>query len=272
MITLEKNTKTIIIGSGFGGLATAIRLQSQGFETTILERRDQIGGRAGVYKIAGFTFDAGPTVITAPFLIKELFDLTGRNIDDYVKLLPVNPYYRIYFNDKTFFDYDHPDKNLLQIKEKYPNDYLGYLKMLKDVKPIFEKGFLELSFKPFDSFASMLKVAPALINLKSYLSNYQFVSKYVKNENLRTVFSFHPLLIGGNPFSTPSIYSLIQYLEKTWGVWFVKGGTTSLVHALKKLYEEIGGKIILNTEVKEIKVLNNKVEGIVSNDNKFYPA
>lgn len=262
----------IVIGSGFGGLSAAIRLQSQGYQVTILERRNQIGGRASVYKIDGFTFDAGPTVITAPFLIKELFDIAGKNMNNYVELLPVWPYYRIFFDDKSHFDYAHPEDNIKTIAQFSPEDLDGYKRMIQDVKPIFEKGFLEMSFKPFDSFASMLKIAPALFSLKSYKTNYQFVSKYIKNEQLRIVFSFHPLLIGGNPFTVPSIYSLIQYLEKEWGVFFAKGGTTALVHGLAKLFTDLGGKIILNADVSKINVFEKQVSGVSLKDGMYFSA
>ena len=266
------NKNVIVIGSGFGGLSAAIRLQTQGYQVTILERREQIGGRAGVYKMDGFIFDAGPTVITAPFLIEELFKISGKKMNDYVELLPVFPYYRIFFDDKTHFDYAHPDNNLTNISEFSPEDLEGYKRMINDVKPIFDKGFLEMSFKPFDSFASMLKIAPALFGLKSYLTNYKFVSKYIKNEKLRIVFSFHPLLIGGNPFSVPSIYSLIQYLEKEWGVFFAKGGTTALVHGLAKLFTDLGGKIELNAEVSQITVSNNHVTGVTLQNGKTFSS
>ena len=264
--------QVIVIGSGFGGLSAAIRLQSQGYQVTILERRDQIGGRAGVYKLDGFTFDAGPTVITAPFLIEELFTLAGKKMHEYVELLPVWPYYRIFFNDKSYFDYAHPDDNIKAIQNFSPDDLEGYKKMINDVKPIFEKGFLEMSFKPFDSFASMLKIAPALFSLKSYKTNYKFVSDYIKNEKLRIVYSFHPLLIGGNPFTVPSIYSLIQYLEKEWGVFFAKGGTTALVHGLAKLFTDLGGKIVLNAEVSKINVNDKKVTGVSLANGAHYSA
>ena len=272
MKKLDSKKDIIIIGSGFGGLATAIRLQNQGHRVKILEKLDQIGGRARVFKQDGFVFDAGPTVITVPQIFKDLFELAEKNIDNYVKFLPVEPYYRVYFNDKTYFDYSHPDKNIPQIEALSPEDVKGYKKMIKTVKPIYEKGFEELSFRPFISFWSMLKVAPALIRLQSYRSNYNFVSKYIKNEKLRMVFSFHPLLIGGNPFSVPSIYSLIQYLEKEFGIWFSKGGTTSLVHALAKLFQELGGKIVLNSEVKEILIENNEVKGVKTVSGEIIPA
>lgn len=266
----ESRNQVIIIGSGFGGLAVAIRMQIAGFDVKIIEKRDQIGGRAGVYKIDGFTFDAGPTVITAPFIFEDLFKLANRNMNEYVELLPVTPYYRIYFDDETHFDYGHPDENIPQIERINSGDVKGYKKMLEAVKPIFEKGFKELSFKPFTTFVSMVKVAPSLLKLQSYRSNYSFVSKYIRDEKLRRVFSFHPLLIGGNPFTVPSIYSLIQYLEKTYGVWFAKGGTTSLVQALATLFTELGGLIVLNTEISKINVDNGRVTGITTRDGQKF--
>ncbi|MFW9778225.1 MAG: phytoene desaturase [Candidatus Heimdallarchaeota archaeon] len=270
--SIKHKNQIIIIGSGFGGLAAGIRMQNAGFKVKMLERRDQIGGRAGVYKIDGFSFDAGPTVITAPFIFEDLFRLANRDINNYMELLPVTPYYRIHFDDQTFFDYGHPEDNIPQIAEMSPKDVEGYEKMLKAIEPIFKKGFQELSFKPFTTFSSMLKVAPSLVKLQSYRSNYNFVSKYIKNEKLRRVFSFHPLLIGGNPFTVPSIYSLIQYLEKTYGVWFAKGGTTSLVHGLATLFTELGGEIILNAEISDINVENGRVTGVTTKDGHKYPS
>ncbi|UCE13963.1 MAG: phytoene desaturase [Candidatus Heimdallarchaeota archaeon] len=269
-----RKSKVIIIGSGFGGLSAAIRLQATGeYQVTILEKLEQIGGRARVFKKNGFSFDAGPTVITAPFIFEELFTLNNRRIEDYVQFLPVQPYYRIYFDDRTFFDYAHPDENIPQIEQlSGSEDVYGYKRMLEAVEPIFEKGFKELSFQPFDSFWSMIKVAPSLMRLQSYRSNYNFVSKYIKNEKLRIVFSFHPLLIGGNPFSVPSIYSLIQFLEKEYGIWFAKGGTTALVHGLAKLFLELGGEIITNEEITKIEVEKKKVIGVRTKDGKFYAS
>ena len=263
----------IIIGSGVGGLAAGIRLQATGqYNVKILEKLDQIGGRARVFKDKGFTFDAGPTVITVPEIFEDLFTLVNRNMKNYVDIIPVEPFYRIYFHDGTYFDYSTPEKNIPQIEKISPDDVKGYKRMLKAVKPIYEKGFQELSYKSFDSFTSMMKVAPSLIKLQSYKSNYSFVAKYIKNEKLRIVFSFHPLLIGGNPFSVPSIYSLIQYLEKEFGVWFARGGTTALINALGKLFKELGGTIEVNSEVKRIEVENNKVKGVLTTSNKLYQS
>ncbi len=269
----KNHESVIIIGSGVGGLAAGIRLQATGkYNVTILEKLEQIGGRARVFKEQGFTFDAGPTVITVPDIFRDLFTLANRKMEDYIKLLSVEPFYRIYFSDGTHFDYSIPEKNIPQIQKISPEDVEGYKQMLNAVKPIYEKGFQELSFKSFHKFTSMLKTAPSLIKLQSYRSNYNFVSKYIKNKNLRIVFSFHPLLIGGNPYTVPSIYSLIQYLEKEFGVWFARGGTTALIHALAKLFEELGGKIELNSEIVRIEVKNNHVKGVRTVSNDFYPS
>ncbi|MHA2252521.1 MAG: phytoene desaturase family protein [Candidatus Kariarchaeaceae archaeon] len=268
----NSNNKVIIIGSGFAGLATAIRLQHHGFKVTILERLDQIGGRGNQYQVGEFKFDAGPTVITAPFLFEELFQMVGKNLHDYVELLPVEPYYRIYFADNTYFDYSSPEKNIEQIKQLSPGDVKGYQKMVEKIKPIFDSGFRKHAFHDFPTMKSMVKIAPELLKLGAIRSNYGFVSKYIKNEKLRRVFSFHPLLIGGNPFSVPSIYSLIQYLEKEWGVWFARGGTYSLVQAMAKLFNELGGKIQLNTSISQIIVEEGKVRGVISDDNIIHSA
>ncbi len=267
-----KSKNVIIIGSGIGGLAAGIRMQTAGYNVVILERLEQIGGRARVFHLDGYTFDAGPTVITAPQLFRDLFTQANRQMEDYVTLLPVEPYYRVVFDDGTTFDYAHPEKNIPQIERIAPDDVNGYKRMLKAVKPIYEKGFEDLSFRPFTSFSSMLKVAPSLMKLQSYRSNYGFVSKYIKNEKLRMVFSFHPLLIGGNPFSVPSIYSLIQFLEKEYGIWFAKGGTTALVSALGNLFTELGGEIVLNSEISEIIVENKKVKGVRTANDTFFPS
>jgi len=266
------NKNVIVIGSGIGGLSAGIRMQTAGYNVTILEKLDQIGGRARVFTLDGFTFDAGPTVITAPQIFRDLFEQANRKMEDYVTLLPVEPYYRVLFDDGSSFDYAHPEKNIPQIEKMSPGDVEGYKRMLKAVKPIYEKGFQDLSFRPFHNFGSMLKVAPSLMKLQAYRSNYGFVSKYIKDEKLRMVFSFHPLLIGGNPFSVPSIYSLIQYLEKEHGIWFAKGGTTSLVSALGKLFNELGGQIILNSEISEILIENKKVKGVKTVNDTVFPS
>lgn len=265
----EGSPTAIVIGSGFGGLAAAIRLQAQGVSTTILERQSQIGGRAVSFNINGITFDAGPTVITAPFVFEELFRTAGKKMEDYVKLLPVYPYYRVLFDDGSSFDYGEPEDNVKQILEFSKKDAENYPKMLEHVEKIYFKGFEELAFTPFLSLRSMLKIVPDMIKLQSYRSNYGLISKYIKNEKLRQVFSFHPLLIGGNPFSVPSIYSLIQFLEKEYGVWFAQGGTNSLVSALAKIFEEMGGKILLNQGVEKIEVIDGEARGVVTNTGKM---
>ena len=236
--------RVAVIGSGFGGLSLAIRLQAGGFETTILEKRDRPGGRAYVYEDQGFIFDGGPTVITDPGALQSLFAIAGKSMSDYVDLIPINPMYRLCWEDGAVFDYSQDGEELAeQIRRHNPTDVDGYRRFLEYSRKAFERGYLELGHVPFLNFGSMIRVSPALIKLKAWRSVYKQVSKFIANEHLRQAFSFHPLLVGGNPFKTSSIYTLIHALEREWGVWFARGGTGALVRGLVKLFEDIGGTI-----------------------------
>jgi len=265
---LRKRTskpRAAVIGSGFGGLAVAIRLQAAGIRTVLYEKRDRAGGRAYVYRDAGFTFDAGPTVITAPDCLRELFALFGRSMDDYVALLAVNPFYRLFWEDGFKFDYsnDSPDIEA-QIRNKSPRDVDGYKRFLKYSEDVFREGYENLAHVPFLNWSSMVAVAPQLIRLKAYRSVYQMVAKYIKDPHLRQLFSFHSLLVGGNPFTTTSIYTLIHCLERKWGVFFPRGGTGALIEALVKLFKASGGEIRLSAEVGRINSVAGSVTGIAT--------
>ena len=277
--------QAIVIGAGIGGLAMGIRLQSLGFDTTIVEKLDGPGGRAYVRKVDGFTFDMGPTVITVPHFIEELFSLErdqaaltqpdfpaeivdeskrvksgisgGPNTSRYVKLIPILPFYRIYFDDGTFFDYDgdpvHTREQVKALGE--PGDLEGYDRFHQDAKAIFDRGFLKLGYTHFGDVGSMLKVAPDLLRLDAVRTLFSFSSKYFKSDKLRQVFSFETLLVGGNPLSVPAIYAMIHFVEKTWGIHFAMGGTGALVSGFVKKFEELGGQIRYNAEVKKIDVV-----------------
>jgi len=252
-----------VIGSGFGGLALAIRLQSAGFRTTIFEARDKPGGRAYVYEDQGFTFDAGPTVVTDPDCLRELFALTGRRLEDYVELLPVRPFYRLCWEDGYVFDYSNEvEENNKQIQAKSPADVEGYRRFLAYSEEVLKEGYIKLGTAPFLNFSDMIRAAPQLVRLQSYRSVYSMVSKFIKDEHLRQAFSFHTLLVGGNPFNTSSIYTLIHSLEKRWGVSFPRGGTHALVRALVKLFEDIGGEIRLSSPIAEILTEGDRVTGV----------
>ncbi len=258
---MKKNI--IVIGSGFGGLGAASRLLSAGHEVTILEKRDKLGGRAYVYEMDGFKFDGGPTVITAPFMFDDIFEAAGKNRDNYFELVPCDPFYRIFDHQGKGFDYNNNHEFILsEIDKRNPSDKKGYEEFIKSTKPIFEKGFVELADKPFLKFTDMLKVAPDLIKLQSHKSVYKYVSQFIEDNFLRRAFSFHPLLVGGNPFDTTSIYSMIHYLEREWGVHYAMGGTGSIVNGLAKLIEEQGGKIHTETEVEEILIENGQAKGV----------
>lgn len=259
--------RAVVIGSGFGGLALAIRLQSAGVHTTVVEKRDRPGGRAYVYQDKGFTFDAGPTVITAPNALEELFELSGSRISDYVDLIPINPFYRLCWEDGYRFDYGN-DSELTntQITRKNPADVEGYARFLKYAEAVFQEGYINLAHVPFLDFWSMVRVAPQLLALKSYRSVYHMVSRFIRDPQLRQAFSFHSLLVGGNPFDASAIYTLIHVLERKWGVFFPRGGTGALVSALVQRLEELGGELRLNAPVDRIRTKNGCVTGVETAD------
>ena len=266
-------SKIIVIGSGFGGLGAAVRLAAKGHDVTIFEKRDKLGGRAYVYDINGFKFDGGPTVITAPFMFDDIWEAAGKKREDYFQFVECDPFYRIFDHNKRYFDYNGDEEFILKEIEKWnPSDREGYKRFMGTTQAIFEKGFVELADKPFLTVWDMLKVAPDLIKLQSYLSVYQYASKFIENEFLRRCFSFHPLLIGGNPFDSPSIYAMIHYLEREWGIHYALGGTGAIVNGFGKLFDDLGGTVHLNTEVDEILIEDKKAVGIRLKDGAVHRA
>ena len=254
--------KLIVVGSGFGGIAAALRMRAKGYEVTLLEKQADLGGRARVFTKDGFTYDAGPTVVTAPYLFNELFSIFKKNIEDYVKIVPLDLWYRFVFSDGSIFNYSGNENEMETQINKISNDLVGYKKLLTFTEKIFNKGFIELSDKPFNNFLFMIKQIPALLKLKSYQSVYQLVSSYISNEKLRRIFSMHPLLVGGNPFSTTAIYTLILFLEKKWGIHYAMGGTGKIVEALEKLMKEEDITILKNAEVVEFLTKDKQITGV----------
>ena len=260
---MENKAHAVVIGSGFGGLAAAIRLGARGYRVTVCEKLDKPGGRAYVYEQDGFVFDAGPTIVTAPFLLEELWELCGRRMADDIDLRAIDPFYRIQFDDGAHFDYSGNDEAMRrEIARFNPDDVRGYERFLEASALLYEIGFDQLLSVSFDSFAKMFRVLPDLIRSQFYRSVYSLVSKYIQNEQLRQVFSFHPLLVGGNPYTTTAVYALIAQLERRHGVHFAMGGTGSLVKGLAKLIESQGSTIRCNTAVKRIRVENGRATGV----------
>ena len=258
---------SIVIGSGFGGIAAALRLKAKGHQVTLVEKHPDLGGRARVFKKNGFTFDGGPTVITAPYLINELFDLFKKDPKDYIELTPLKIWYQFIFEDKTKFNYSGNEAEMeSQIQKINMADVKGYERLVNFTKKIFDKGFTELADVPFDKPFVMMKQLPALLKLKSYKSVYSLVSSYIQSEKLRRMLSMHPLLVGGNPFSTTSIYGLILYLEKKWGIHYSMGGTGNIIKGYEKLMNEVGIKILKESEVTKIISKNNKISGVQINN------
>ncbi|MDB5662689.1 MAG: phytoene dehydrogenase [Sphingomonas bacterium] len=254
-----------VIGAGFGGLALAIRLQSAGVATTLVEARDRPGGRAYVWERDGFTFDAGPTVITDPACLKELWALSGRDMADDVTLVPVSPFYRLNWPDGTNFDYSNDEPALMrEIAKLDPQDAAGYRKFLDYAAGVYREGYEKLGHVAFLDFSSMIKAAPALAKYQAWRSVYSMVSSFVKNEKLREALSFHTLLVGGNPMATSAIYALIHKLEMDGGVWFAKGGTNALIRAMVTQFERLGGTVRMADPVVRIDTLGDRVTGLTT--------
>ena len=252
-----------IVGAGFGGIALAIRLQSAGIATTVVEKRDKPGGRAYFWEKDGFTFDGGPTVITDPPCLEELWALSGHDIAEDIELMPVMPFYRLNWPDGTNFDYSNDDDSLREeIGKLDPEDIAGYYRFLDYAAGVYEEGYVKLGHVPFLDFKSMLKAAPALAKKQAYRSVYSMVSSFVKNEKLREALSFHTLLVGGNPMKTSAIYALIHKLEKDGGVWWAKGGTNRLIAAMVTHFERLGGTMRVGDGVKHVHTLGNRITGV----------
>jgi phytoene desaturase len=264
---MSDKPRAAVIGAGFGGLALAVRLQAGGYQTTLLEKRDKPGGRAYVYQEAGYTFDGGPTVITDPSALAELFTLAGRDMADYVELRPVEPMYRLVWDDGDRFDYTNDEAALAeQIAARSQRDLDGYRAFLDYSRRTFQAGYRKLGAVPFLHLGDMVRVVPQLARLQAYRSVYGMVAHFVKDEHLRQALSFHPLLIGGHPFRTSAIYTLIHALEREWGVWFPRGGTGALVDGLRRLFEDLGGELRLNSEVSQLESEGGRITGLCTRD------
>ena len=271
--SLDRRPHAIVIGSGFGGLAAAVRLGAKGYRVSVLEKLDQPGGRANVFRQDGFTFDAGPTIVTAPFLFEELWALCGRRLADDVELRRLEPFYTIRFADGTTFAPGSDDAAMRQaVLALSPGDLAGYEAFMRLSATACRIGFEELGKVPFASLSMMLRQAPTLLRLQAYRSIYGLVARYVRSEKLRTALSFHPLLIGGNPFRAPAIYGLIPHLEKQWGVHFALGGTGALVRGLCGLIAGQGSAVFYGREVASIDVHGRSVTGVTLTTGEHIPA
>jgi phytoene desaturase len=263
----ETGRSACVIGAGFGGLALAIRLQSAGIATTIIEGRDKPGGRAYFWERptdhGTFTFDGGPTVITDPPCLEELWALSGHSLADDIELMPVMPFYRLNWPDGTNFDYSNDDESLREeIGKLDPADIIGYQRFLDYAAAVYEEGYVKLGHVPFLDFKSMMKAAPALAKKQAWRSVYSMVSSFVKSEKLREALSFHTLLVGGSPMKTSSIYALIHKLEKDGGVWWARGGTNRLIAAMVTHFERLGGELRLGDPALKVHTVGKKASEV----------
>jgi len=255
--------RAVVIGAGFGGIALAIRLQRAGVQTTLVEKRDKAGGRAYVWHEKGFTFDAGPTVITDPDCLTELFEGTGSELKDYVELMPVDPFYRLCWEDGASFDYNNDQVAMeRQMAAFNPADVEGYRRFHAHSEELYQEGYIKLGSVPFQSFWTMMKAAPVLARLEAWNSVHQMVANYIQDPHLRQAFSFHTLLVGGDPFKSSSVYSLIHALERRGGVWFARGGTGALIAGMIRFFEDLGGVVLLNSSVERIEIEGGRAVGV----------
>ena len=269
----DSRPTAIVIGTGFGGIAAAIRLSVKGYRVQVLEKLDAPGGRAYVYKQDGFTFDAGPTIITLPHLIGELFTLCGREMKDHVDLRLMSPFYRIRFDDGSHFDYSNNEEQMLdQIAQLSPEDVQGFKNLMQASEKCYQLGFVELGMVPFETLGDVVQAMPNLARMQAWRSIYSLVAKHIQHPKLRIVMSFHPLLIGGNPFSVTCVYALIHALERRWGVHSAMGGTGAIVRELVKLLDERQVPIRYNAPVTRIRVENGRAQGVELDNGEFLPA
>ncbi|GLK78276.1 phytoene desaturase [Methylopila turkensis] len=259
----DPRPSAVVIGAGFGGLAAAVRLGARGYRVTVLERLDQPGGRARTHRQDGFTFDAGPTIVTAPFLFEDLWSLAGRRMADDLTLAPLDPFYRIRFHDGSTFDCSGDAQAMRgEVNRLSPRDLAGYERFLAFSEELCRVGFEQLGDRPFSSFSDMIRVAPKLVRLQAYRSVYGLVAGFVKDERLRQALSFHPLFVGGDPFHAPSLYALIAFLERRWGVHYAMGGVGKLVDGLVRLINGQGGRVALRADVERIVVEGGRATGV----------
>ncbi len=271
--TQNKSRHAIVIGSGFGGLAVAARLGTKGYRVTVLEKLDGPGGRAYVFKSKGFTFDTGPTIVTAPHLLDELWADCGKVLADDIELKSLHPFYDVRFDDGTVFTYSgNADEMRQQISALSPEDVAGYDAFMAHCEKCYDYGFVELANVSYNTFGSMVRSTPKIVQLVGLRTVYGMVSKFIKHPKLRTALSLHPLLIGGNPFSVTAMYCLINYLEKKGGVHFVMGGTGELVKGMVGLIQGHGDTIRYNSEVAEILVENGRSTGVRLHDGETMKA
>jgi len=266
------NKKVVVIGAGFGGLSSAIRMAVAGYDVTLIDKRDKPGGRGYQYEIDGFKFDGGPTVITAPYMIEELFSISGKKMEDYMSLIPLSPFYRIFNQQGEAFNYYREIEKAEQEVAKFsPSDVAGYRKFVESTVEVFDK-FHPYTEKPFLNFLDMMKIIPSMMKTKTLKSMYSYASMFVEDDFIRRICSFHPLLVGGNPFDTPSIFALIIQFERNWGVHYCKGGTGAMAEALLQLFKDNGGKVRLSEEVDKINVQKRTVQSVRLSSGETVPT
>ena len=263
----------LVIGSGFGGLAAAVRLCAKGWRVQVLEKLNEPGGRARVMHMEGYTFDAGPTIITVPFLLDELWNLAGRQLADDIELRVLDPFYRIRFDDGDHFDYSgDPERMRDEVLRIDPTAGPGYTAFMAEADLCYQLGFEALGCQSFVGMGDLFKAVPAMIRMKGWRSLHTMVATHIQHPKLRQALSLQSLLIGGNPFSVTCVFSLINALERRFGVHWAMGGTGALVSGLVDLIEDMGGSLRTGAEVSRIEVNQGRATGVTLATGETIPA
>lgn len=270
---METGLRAVVIGGGFGGLASAMRLRARGFDVTLLEKRERPGGRAYQWRQAGYTFDMGPSLITAPAIVEGPFRALGRSLSEFAALVPLDPYYRVHFHDGTSFDYNgNPAEMKARMAAFSPGDAARYDDFMEAIRPIYEEVLDKgLGATPFHDWKVTARFVPTVLRLSAWKSATSFVNGFFRDFRHRFLFSFHPLYIGGNPFVSPAVYLMIPYLERKQGVWYTQGGMYSVVRAMAEAFVQAGGEILADHPAERIRVERGRAVGVEARG-RFFPA
>lgn len=273
-MNVEGKGRAVVIGAGLGGLAAAMRLGAKGYHVTLVDRLDRPGGRGSSITKGGHRFDLGPTIVTVPDRLRELWADCGRDFDKDVKIVPMDPFYKILFADgESYTAYGDDEKVKAEVARISPRDVEGFRHFMWDAKARYEFGYENLGRKPMHKLWDLIKVLPTFGMLRADRSVYGHAKKMVKDAHLRFALSFHPLFIGGDPFNVTSMYILVSQLEKKFGVHYAMGGVQAIADAMANVVRDQGGSIVLNAEVDEILVSKaGRATGVRLVDGTEFPA
>lgn len=265
----------VIVGGGLGGLATAARLQHDGWQVTVLEKNERVGGRCNVIRQDGFTFDMGPTLLLMPDVLRSLFASLGRELDDYLDLLRCHPNYRITFGDGSSVDitsdWDRMSPGLEAIEPGSTDALRRYLKDAGYKYRVSRERFVERNFRHLHEFATPTNLY-YLLSTNTLTKLDKHVSDYFRDPRLALAFTFQTMYLGLAPRDAPSVYALLPYTEIEEGIWHPRGGMVKIAEALERVAIELGAVIETSANVSRIDAVGRRVRGVETEDGRFFPG